>query len=169
MLEEFEFETSRQVIDDFRSRLTSGKFRAALTEPKGPQLALAASLDYQVLQRLDAFYLYKLAVTLSNTGEIPIDDYWVELLFPKALMDTHTINAAEQKDRATETHRFFRQTGQRRLYPGDTIQALTVEYHMDTDLHRALDVQESRVDVRAFANGEALSHIQRLVRELHKF
>jgi hypothetical protein len=112
---------------------------------------------------------------VENTGDTRLDDYWVDVEFPKLVSDaplSTTPYTGEQRDRETKTHRFFRLTEKdigRTLYPGDRQLIFDFEYHMDEDLEDDMHLQGEEVKVTVSAPGMKSYYISKPISELHEF
>jgi hypothetical protein len=120
-----------------------------------------------------AVHQYLLQVFVKNVGLDPLSEYWVELLFPNAVLDKSTTYGAEVKDRRTPTHRFFRSTQaslRKVIYPDDEILALSLDYYMDHDifLHKSSVLNEP-ILVRFGSPGMVPTNLERPFRDFQTF
>jgi hypothetical protein len=128
------FEREEEVLDDFHARIRDGRFRPVRqVSPKD----VALDLGYR---RIDtgtgAVHHYRLSLIVTNTGLEPIQDYWIELQFPKAVLPGGTITGTV-RTRETATHILIRHTPiqlARIFYPGDPIDTMQIDYQMDDSL-----------------------------------
>jgi len=130
-----EFESEAEIVVHLRRRIEEGLFNPMrAVPPKSVELRFA----FQTLTRGGgAVHQYQFQVFVKNVGTEPLSEYWLELLFPNAVLEQSTTFAAEVKDRRTSSHRFFRHNQanlRRAIYPGDEILALSIDYHIDHDI-----------------------------------
>ncbi|MEW6213108.1 MAG: hypothetical protein AB1631_32725, partial [Acidobacteriota bacterium] len=79
---------------------------------------------------------YNLFVTLMNTGSLRADDYWVEVVFPTAFLDTSGNNWLEVREARTDTEWLFRaphETNKPKLiYPNSKLDpVMSIEFIVD--------------------------------------
>lgn len=164
-----EFDTEVEVLSDFKARLADGRFAPVrLVPPKDVSL----ELGFQTIGRgSGAVHQYRLQLRVTNTGSQRLDDYWIELQFPKAVLNSGAIWGAVGT-RVTDTHTFLRQTRDdmgRDLYPGDTIDAMVIDYHMDDGLYENGSVLRLPVIARVGAPGMEPKEVERPFRELQEY
>jgi len=168
-LNPIEFETEDEVLTDLRARLADGRFKPErLPPPKDVDL----QLGFKTISRGGgAFHRYQLRLTVTNTGTEPLKDYWIELQFPTAALENATIFGAV-KSRVTETHTFIRATRDNvgnDLFPGDPVETMPIDYHMDNDLFRKPSVLTLPVVATFGTSGMARKRIEKPFRELQEF
>jgi hypothetical protein len=135
-LNPIEFSHEDDVLSDFRQRLSDGRFSPVkLLVPSDATIRF----DWRVLSYGGGgIHRYQLFVLVKNTGTDRLTDYWAELQFPKAALDSETIYSA-LKSRQTATHivlRANRETVGADIYPDDEIPVMTIDYHMDGQVYR---------------------------------
>jgi hypothetical protein len=139
-----------------------------LVPPKDVRL----DLGFQTISRGGgAIHQYRLQLRVTNTGSERLDDYWIELQFPKAVINRSDILGAV-KTRETETHTFLRATRNdvgRDLYPSDSIDAMPIDYHMYHDLYFDGSVLSLPVIASVGAPGMNKTTVERPFRELQEF
>ncbi len=164
-----EFETEAEVLQNFTKRLTSGEF---LPIPPIPAKSVDLRLDFKTLRRQPDYHEYQLGVFVTNTGSEPLTNYWVDLQFPRAVLNTSSIYAAEVAERRTNKYLLFRATRdhtRRDLYPGDELIVLSVDYHMNHDIFNGGTVLKELVVASFGAPGMATVRVDRPFRELQEF
>jgi hypothetical protein len=166
-----EFETEAEVLTDFKARLTDGRFGPVrLTPPRDAEIRIA----YTVLSRSNAAaHQYRLQVFVLNAGTEPLTDYWVEVQFPKWVLESSRTYVAEVGGRQTASHRLFRATRQRTrrdIYPGDELLLLSIDYYMDHHiLHNKGSVLDEPVTASFGSPGMAAKRVEKPFRELQDF
>jgi hypothetical protein len=137
-----EFESEAEVLKDLKTKIANGTFKPVrLPPPKDVEV----ELGYKTLSSLGV-HRYRLDLVVCNIGSEPLTEYWVDLLFPKAVLDTPTVHGA-LKVRDTATHiliRANRDTVGIDIYPGDKIQPIILEYRMDGQLYHDGSVRSKR-------------------------
>jgi hypothetical protein len=169
-LNPFEFESEHEVLTDFVTRIKDGRFRPRrLPPPKEVDL----QLSFKTLSRGNGdLHRYSLQLVVTNTGTERLTGYWIDLQFPKAVLtgDPTISGAIRYKD--TPTHvflRWVREVVGMDLYPGDPVEPITLEYHMDHNLYDDGSVLKQPV-VAAFASpGMTTKRIEKPFRELQEF
>ena len=166
LLGAMEFETEAEVLEDLTKRLADGRFLPMRpTPPKSVDL----HLDFKTLRRQQDYHEYQLGVFVTNTGSEPLTDYWVDLQFPRAVLNSSTIYAAEVTERRTHKYLLLRSTHSKTrcdLYPGDDLVLLTVNYHMDHDIYNDGTVLKELVCASFGAPGMASVRVEKPFREL---
>ena len=164
-----EFETEAEVLRDFTKRLKDGTF--APKRPAQPK-SVELHIDFKAVRRQPDYHEYHLGVFVKNTGTEPLTEYWVDLQFPRAVLNSSTTYAAEVPDRRTHNQMFLRHTHKqtkRELYPGDEIVLLSIDYHMDHDLYDAGDVLKEIVTASFGAPGMPAVRVEKPFRDLQEF
>jgi hypothetical protein len=164
-----EFDTESEVLTDFRRRLGDGHFRpVSMVSPKD----VAVDLGFQTISRGNGtVHQYRLCVKITNVGDERLDDYWIELQFPKGVSNNATFWGIVPS-RRTDTHIFLRQTRAdmgRDLFPGDTIDAMTIDYHMDSGLFHDGSVLDLPVVANIGAPGMQSKRVEKPFRQLQEF
>ena len=166
-LNHIEFETEDEVLSNFRARIIDGRFKPVrLPPPKDVDL----QLGFKTISR-NAVHLYRLELTITNTGTEALKDYWIELQFPRAVLNNGTIWGAV-KTRDTGTHTFIRATRDNfgiDLFPGDPLATMPIDYHMDTDLYRDASVLAQPVVASFGSPGMVTKRIEKEFRYLQDF
>jgi hypothetical protein len=166
-----EFNSEAEVLTHMRKRLQSGLFSPLRrSRPKEAQLRL----DYKTLSfGGGAVHQYQIAVFVRNSGTEPLSEYWVELLFPNAVLEQSTTYAAEVRERRSDSHRLFRHTQKnlrKVIYPEDEVLALTVDYYMNDDIHLHKSGVLNEPVVATFGSpGMATTRLERPFRDFQKF
>jgi hypothetical protein len=164
-----EFETEAEVLKDFTKRLMDGTF-----VPKRPAQPKSVELhiDFKTVSRQQDYHAYQLGVFVKNTGTEPLTEYWLDLQFPRAVLDSSTTYAAEVPDRRTHNQMLLRCTHKqtrRELYPGDEIVLLTIDYHMDHDLYEGGQMLKETVTACFGAPGMPTVRVEKPFRDLQEF
>jgi hypothetical protein len=126
-----EFRRNQDVLDHLRLVLPTWK----APSPRRGTADLA--IKYKEKRITQQRHDYELVVLLTNRGTEPISSYHVDLEFPFALLERPTDNMLFVPDRSSVSQGFFRvtQDAQRRqIFPGDTLQVLSIEYYVDTSI-----------------------------------
>jgi hypothetical protein len=165
-----DFETEAEVLADFKTRLLDGRFGPVRpVPPKDVDL----ELGFQTISRgSGAVHQYRLRVRVTNTGSERLDDYWIELQFPKTVLNSGTIFWGKVGAKETDTHTFVRETRAdlgHDLYPGDFIDAMAIDYHMDHQMFQNGAVLQLPVIARVGAPGMEPKQVERPFRELQEF
>src|SRR5262249_13473929 len=71
---------------------------------------LDVKIEYEEVLISGHLHRYRLHAVVTNNSLIDIDNYWIELSFPKVVIDEGGVIWGELKERETQTHRFFRLT-----------------------------------------------------------
>jgi hypothetical protein len=110
--------------------------------------------------------------SLKNIGNEPIGDWHIDVEIPAAILEH-----PEKKDyyvgsRSTKTHSFFRVSQfdyGTKIFPGDTLRAITVEYFMDYKIftNRSNLFQET-IRATVYSKGVPKT-VQKSVEELENF
>jgi hypothetical protein len=128
-----EFRVSEEVRGDFEAQVVNGKFAPARVQQAK---AVELSLGYEKINTSVKPHRYRLKMQITNTGTERLDNYWIELEFPKPPLGDYPRDWNEERQRATDTHRFFRATRDALgvdLYPNDPIPAMPIDYAMGED------------------------------------
>jgi hypothetical protein len=165
-----EFETEAEIIADFRARIVDGQFGPMRqVPPKDVDL----QLGFRTISRgSGAVHQYRLYVAVKNTGLEPLTDYWTELTFPKAAVLNPCYIVGTERDRETATHTFIRLTRAHigsDLYPGDTIETMKIDYHMEHDRYWDGSILDLWVRATFGSPGMTTKRVEKLFRELQEF
>lgn len=162
-----EFTISKDVIEHLRSILPTWQAAKA-------QLSLDLALIYEKKNNITSNrHDYTLVVLLTNNGGQPVDDWHIDLEFPRALLehpeqDRHFVGA-----RSNKICSFFRVKQFDHgtvLYPGDTLRAIAIDYFVDNEIFmRRHDLFETTVRATLYCKGIEPKLAERRVSELQMF
>jgi hypothetical protein len=169
ILNPVEFENNQEVVDHFKMELKQGRF----IMPNSTAPPLRAEIAYKLITKTESLHRYRLEIIVTNTGASRIEDYWIDLQFPKVIIDDEgTVFTAEVAARATQTHRFFRWKAEeltKPFFPGDSFDITFPDYRMDNGLLRNKAVQDQRATVTVSGPAMILFQTSKRVRDLHSF
>ena len=170
MLNPKDFLTDEEILSSLREDIGHGKF----SEPEAvTTVNLTASMTPRMVSHDSNQHQYNLLVELKNQGTTQIDNYWVELHFPKVVLPSPpTTIVGELTDRASSTHRLFRKTNRDLrpiLYPGDSTAAMQLPYHMNDGLLENSELMEAQVYLDIFSEGMRPRRITKPFKELQNF
>ncbi len=141
--------------------------------PVPPPKDVDLQLGFKALARgSGGLYRYRLDLEVTNIGSERITDYWIELEFPKQALDGDSASWIGLKFRETATHVFLRQTRTDLgvdLYPGDSVAAMDIEYHVGGDIGWDPAVLKEVVIARVGVSGMETRTIEKPFRELQEF
>ena len=84
---------------------------------------IKVDVSHNLQQAYDGLEIYRLTISLTNTGSEPISNYRFEIEFPRVYLNDSTLINFEKVDKITQEYRFFRITCEDRqsepLYPDD--------------------------------------------------
>ena len=132
---------------------------------------LRLSLSHRVIKETGERHDYLLAVTVTNSGVAPVEDFHVDVSFPKAFLEGG--HAQEVSSNRTETHRFFRIPMERQkivVYPGDSKMLMSIRYFVDTRIyHDEKNLLDQKVTATLYFGGKAPQVVEKTMRELQHF
>ena len=163
-----EFETEAQVLVDFTARIREGRFGPVW---QTPHKDIELEIGYRTISRgSGAVHQYSCYLAIANTGLEALADYWVELQFPKLVLAEGRIYGVV-RERETNTHILIRHTAAelRTLYPGDRLETITIEYHMDQNIYDDATVLKEVVTASFGAPGMPSVRVEKPFRELQEF
>lgn len=135
-----------------------------------PKLEIETKI--QPIFNADELVKYDLRVTLVNKGNTKIDDYRIDVEFPYAFLNQSTMFAREIRGRRTQTHWFFRVTNADHnnhiLYPGDSLQFFSIDYHVDDGIARSSAMNET-LRITAYAGDEITRQLILPMNKVAKF
>lgn len=126
-----EFRSNDEVLDHLRLILPSWK------APERRSGTVDLAIRYKEKRITQERHDYELLLFLTNRGTQPIERYHVDLEFPLALLEQPRSNVRFVPERCTAPHGFFRVTQdahRRHIFPGDSLQILSVEYFVDNSI-----------------------------------
>jgi hypothetical protein len=164
-----EFTVNDDVIGHLRSILPA--WQATEIVPDVGNLDIA--LDYEKENITQNHHDYLLVVLLTNKGNQPVDDWHVDVEFPTALLAHPEKEPYFVGPRSTETYSLFRITQfdhGRKIYPGDTLRAITIKYFMDNDTYmRRGNLFQKTVRATLYSNGMEPKEVEKSVAQLQDF
>jgi hypothetical protein len=146
------------------SRL-EGKLRDVLRVPPArapaPSPPVELSLRYEARQQDQHLHRYLLKIKLRNVGKKRLDDWYVEVEMPTAVLEGREAQGGFVRERSDSRTSLFRMSTQRPLLVGDEYNA-DLRYHVDTELyyeqHAVID--SWRAKARACIDGELVAEAQ---------
>jgi len=164
-----EFTENDEVIDHLRSILPAWQAPEAESEPGSLDIAL----DYEKKNSTQERHDYLLVVSLTNNGNQPVDNWHVDVEFPAALLEHPEKKTYFVGHRSTKTHSVFRVEQfdhGTKIFPGDTLRAITIEYFMDNDTYmRKSDLFQSTARATIYIKGMVPKVVEKSVSQLQNF
>jgi hypothetical protein len=131
------------------------------------------SLSYEKVEIASKRHDYQLSVKLQNHSQTRIDHYQIDVLFPNAFLDQHTVYALEIPERRTPTHRLFRVTershGNEPIHPEDSKLMMTIQYFVNDELFYDDNVLDQIVTATLFVDGARPQKIELPIRSLQVY
>jgi hypothetical protein len=162
------FSSSEEVLSHLSQLLPL--WTASKNLPKG---LVEISLSHRCLRKTQELHEYNFGLTLINHGADVVEDYFVEIEFPRAFLDETTGHIREVRERLTESHRFFRVTNDavgRPLFPGDPVPVFTADYFVDQRLYRQHNGEfHEIVTATLYIPGQSPSGVEARMQDLQNF
>lgn len=117
---------------------------------------------------------YFLVVEIENVGKIKLNDFRLDIRFPKAFLDIESYGFEVHKEE-TASHKLLRRTVshfpeyQSGLYSGDILTDKTIRYAVNSQRYWNDDLMEMPVEVAVFADGIPSHKIKKPIRDLKNF
>jgi hypothetical protein len=137
----------------------------------------SAEMEFTLAHKRDTtqqeYHHYEIVPALKNVGARRVDDWQIELEFPKAFLDG-VVHGLRVEDRSTATHALFQLDGRHRgaekpLFPGQTGR-FSIGYQVTTALYRdQRHLFDATVHARALVDGEVVADVSTPFRELQEF
>jgi hypothetical protein len=102
---------------------------------------------------------YQLVFELKNNGNATISNWNIRIEMPRALLVPHLQYSAEARSEGSPERAVFRFVSERpndKLYPGGA-RSGSVEYYMDRELYRNIELRNALILVVAYVNDELVS------------
>lgn len=164
--------TDWQKLGDLRAHLSEGTPSWSLS-PQTKAEPVEVRLSHRCFRKSQDLHEYRLEVALINRGTDILEQYFVEVQFPRAYLEQSTSHSHEIKERNTESHRFFRVTNdpvRRPLFPGDPVLVYSLDYFIDKNLYLRRNGRfDDVVRVTAYVPGRQPSSAERNMKELQMF
>lgn len=137
----------------------------------GNDPSLTLTLRYEKNKITPERHDYDFIVELTNNSNIKVDEYHVDLNFPKGVLPDNKY-LHEIKDRSSNTHRFLRApipTQMKTIYPGDTIPILRLNYHVDEVVFKNKAIMNSNVEATLYCNDQMLEQVNKSFNEIQEY
>jgi hypothetical protein len=168
LLNPIEFESSDDVLHHLKSILPSWQL-ASRTENSEPELDV--KINHVPKQITADTIQYQFSLTLINVGLVTITGYRVEVEFPIVFLNDHWQSEWEERERRTDTHRFFRTTHEnypkKELFEGDRYSVSQLEYFLN-ELNDTAEAKQELCRVVVRSGSTVLKDIKMPMAELLK-
>lgn len=169
ILNPFTFQANEEVLEKLRKILPGWSPPAGTN--KGPKIE--AEIEYETIKRTQDHHDYQLKIFLNNKGQTKIDDFRVDLLIPKGILNPKTVFAPELPDKQTSTHRFFRITNKEHrnlvFYPGDRELVLKIAYFVNSKVFHSPQIMKEYIRATVYSDNMASQTTEKKVSELNEF
>ncbi len=175
-------------VDDFREKVSRHlleiirRFQGneTKTQPSSTQTSSPAhtisedtkvgiDLSHSISKAYDEFEEYKLIINLTNKGSKTISNYRLDIEFPKAFLNPHTIYALEVSERSNEKYKFFRVTQEHHrnepIYPDDTRIVFITDYFVDADNYKFINSSEN-LRIKVYIDDKEVRIVDKPMRDL---
>jgi hypothetical protein len=135
------------------AKMGEARFKKAEKYPAG--LTVRRNTSRRGPERHD----YQLVIELKNDGSATLSNWNVRVEMPRAILVPNLQYAVEVRNEGSPERAVFRLVPERpndKLYPG-AVRAGTIEYHMDRELHRNVELQQELIAVAAYVNDELVA------------
>ena len=123
-----EFETSDEVLTDFRARISTWQLNAPHS--------VAPAWRWEAVQRTGDRHDYRFTVDLINNGAVRVEDWRVRVEFPQRFVDGVSSVVEEDSERLSAPTA--------RMYPGDRRPSIiTVPYYVDRENFDSIDAPDA--------------------------
>jgi len=160
-----EFETNEEALGHLREILPSWNMGAATIAP------LALFLRFETRELTQERHDYDFIVEVENTGSIKIDEYHVDLEFPRAVLISDKSRYVVQ-NRSSDTHMFFRaptESQKKSLYPGDKEAVLRLNFFVDYKVFKNTALLDLPVTAVLYDQKDKIDTKTLKLRDIQKF
>lgn len=165
LLNPVEFTTNEEALAQVRSRLASWSAR----ELHNASLELVLKKENK--KRTGERHDYDWVVEVKNTGGAKINEYHVDIEFPKAVLSNAKF-AHEIEARSSRTHLFLRSplpSQMESIYPGDSKPILRLNYHVDDLIYGNEAIMNSPVQARLYDSEGLVEEKSLIFHEIQEF
>jgi len=166
LLNPISFEENEEVLKDLASFLSNWASLAPLRSGR----SLNASVSFETRRRENAIHYYTLEVRIENDGEETINDFRIDLLFPRRYLQPGTYGL-EEPQRSNDKYICLRATQrsqQKVLYPEDSL-IINLDYVVTSNIFHSDDAFHEDVTVTLSGDGMRPKSIKKSMRELQAF